>query len=51
MALLKCYNKACGAEFREEDNNDQACRHHPGGPIFHEGLKGYASFIRDLHLF
>eukprot|EP00048_Salpingoeca_helianthica_P003679 m.69538 g.69538 ORF g.69538 m.69538 type:complete len:301 (+) comp12839_c0_seq2:1023-1925(+) len=38
----RCTNKACGKEFTDEDNTDTACQYHPGGPIFHEGLKGWS---------
>lgn len=42
MSKLLCTNKACGKEYVEEENSDEACLHHPGGPIFHEGLKGWS---------
>ncbi|KAJ8007869.1 hypothetical protein DPEC_G00098660 [Dallia pectoralis] len=41
MALL-CYNKGCGKTFDAETNNDDACLHHPGVPIFHDALKGWS---------
>ncbi|KAK3272895.1 hypothetical protein CYMTET_18836 [Cymbomonas tetramitiformis] len=36
-----CRNKGCGNKFREVDNNDTACKFHPGPPIFHERKKGW----------
>eukprot|EP00123_Amoebidium_parasiticum_P015032 comp22749_c0_seq3/m.35489 comp22749_c0_seq3/g.35489 ORF comp22749_c0_seq3/g.35489 comp22749_c0_seq3/m.35489 type:complete len:273 (-) comp22749_c0_seq3:31-849(-) len=39
---LKCYNKACGQDYEEADNSDTSCTYHPGGPVFHEGLKGWS---------
>ncbi|KXS20179.1 chord-domain-containing protein [Gonapodya prolifera JEL478] len=40
MAIV-CGHKGCGKKYTEEDNSDTACEFHPGGPIFHEGLKGW----------
>ncbi|CAG5119020.1 unnamed protein product [Candidula unifasciata] len=37
-----CYNKGCGQKFRFEDNSQTACVYHPGGPIFHDALKGWS---------
>lgn len=34
-----CYNKACKATYRGSDSLTEICTHHPGVPIFHEGLK------------
>ena len=41
MSLLTCYNRGCGQRFIGEDNHSTACQHHPGSPVFHEGLKGW----------
>lgn len=38
----KCVRKACLKQYTDEENIDGACRYHPGGPIFHEGLKGWS---------
>lgn len=35
-----CTRKGCGKEF-SEDSTD-ACTHHPGAPVFHEGLKSWS---------
>lgn len=35
-----CTHKGCGKEF--DDNSLDDCVHHPGGPIFHEGLKSWS---------
>jgi len=41
MAILTCYNKACSTKgkFEESENGEEACRFHPGGPVFHDALK------------
>lgn len=36
---LTCYNRGCNSKYNEEDNNDQACTHHPGLPYFHDAYK------------
>uniref|UniRef100_A0A8B9LBY0 Cysteine and histidine-rich domain-containing protein 1-like n=1 Tax=Astyanax mexicanus TaxID=7994 RepID=A0A8B9LBY0_ASTMX len=41
MALL-CYNRGCGDRYDEDKNADDACRYHPGIPIFHDALKGWS---------
>lgn len=33
MTVLKCTNQACGKEFEEDDNQDNSCAYHPGGPV------------------
>ncbi|KAI8800736.1 chord-domain-containing protein [Cladochytrium replicatum] len=42
MATLTCANKGCGKSFVESDNHETSCEHHPGAPVFHEGLKGWS---------
>ena len=44
MVTVSCYNKGCGkgGAFVEDENSDNACQHHPGAPIFHEGYKGWS---------
>lgn len=44
MAILTCYNKACSTKgkFEESENGEEACRFHPGGPVFHDALKGWS---------
>ena len=41
MVELTCYNKACSTKgkFVESENGPEACRYHPGGPVFHDALK------------
>ena len=43
MAILTCYNKACSTKgkFEENENGEEACRYHPGAPVFHDALKVY----------
>ncbi|ESN96302.1 hypothetical protein HELRODRAFT_68024 [Helobdella robusta] len=40
--LLTCYNKGCGMKFKASENKEDSCRFHPGGPIFHDALKGWS---------
>lgn len=41
--MLKCQNNACqNREYYEAENTDESCIHHPGGPIFHDALKGWS---------
>lgn len=42
MATCICTNSGCGKHYNPLENNDTACEYHPKGPIFHEGLKGWA---------
>ncbi|GAA5977965.1 hypothetical protein JCM10908_004179 [Rhodotorula pacifica] len=41
-ALATCTRKGCGKQFDPAENGDAACSFHPGGPVFHEGLKSYS---------
>ncbi|XP_014212927.1 cysteine and histidine-rich domain-containing protein [Copidosoma floridanum] len=34
-----CKNNSCKETFKGQLNNDEICTHHPGVPIFHEGMK------------
>lgn len=36
-----CNNAGCGKTYTDVQNSQDACWHHPGKPIFHEGLKGW----------
>ncbi|KAF1788789.1 CHORD domain [Phytophthora cactorum] len=38
---LQCKNHGCQKKFLEEENNDQACRHHSLPPLFHDMKKGW----------
>ncbi|KAF5300800.1 hypothetical protein FQR65_LT09103 [Abscondita terminalis] len=40
--LLLCYNRGCGQKFNPINNPDDACRHHPGLPFFHDAYKGWS---------
>ncbi|KAL4444382.1 hypothetical protein ABPG74_016675 [Tetrahymena malaccensis] len=33
---LKCTNKGCQKEYKEEDNKDDSCKYHAGAPVFHD---------------
>ncbi len=35
----KCMNKGCLKEFDPNENSDEACKHHPGEPVFHDVKK------------
>jgi len=39
---LLCYNRGCGQRFSQEDNHEEACRHHIGVPVFHDAYKGWS---------
>lgn len=43
-----CKRKACGATYSGTRHGDEACVHHPGFPIFHEGSKGYSCCKRRV---
>lgn len=34
-----CKNKSCNGTYKGSESDDEVCIHHPGVPIFHEGLK------------
>jgi len=44
MIMQTCYNKACSTKgkFDPDKNGPEACRYHPGGPVFHDALKGWS---------
>lgn len=37
---LSCQNKGCGKYFDQDSEDD--CFFHPGGPVFHDALKGWS---------
>ncbi|CCL99326.1 uncharacterized protein FIBRA_01344 [Fibroporia radiculosa] len=37
-----CTRRGCGKDYNVEDNASDGCTYHPGGPIFHEGLKSWS---------
>jgi hypothetical protein len=39
--FLQCKNHGCQKKFLEEENSDQACRHHSLPPLFHDMKKGW----------
>jgi len=41
-SLLTCCNGGCNQKYREEENHDEACRHHAKGPVFWDGGKFWA---------
>jgi CHORD len=43
---LRCRNYGCNKHYLEEENNDEACQHHTGPPIFHDTMKCW-SCCRD----
>ena len=40
MTVVACANRGCGKSF--DSNSVQGCQFHPGGPIFHDALKGWS---------
>lgn len=43
-----CKNKGCGKTYKEKDNNDAACEHHPGPAVFHDRNRGWKCC--DIHV-
>ena len=41
VGSLACVRTWAQQDFDEAENGQDACTFHPGGPIFHEGLKGW----------
>ncbi|CAK64510.1 unnamed protein product (macronuclear) [Paramecium tetraurelia] len=37
----KCKRNGCKKAYNQNENNDQACKHHPGKPIFSDLKKGW----------
>lgn len=35
----RCKNGGCSAEYLGPDSDTSPCVHHPGSPVFHEGMK------------
>ncbi|OCF43365.1 CORD and CS domain-containing protein [Kwoniella heveanensis CBS 569] len=40
--MPRCTNKGCLKDFDESANEEGSCSYHPGGPVFHEGLKSWS---------
>ena len=40
MTTATCLNKGCGKPF--DSLNLDGCQYHPGGPVFHDALKGWS---------
>ncbi|TFK42718.1 HSP20-like chaperone [Crucibulum laeve] len=38
--MARCTRKGCGRTF--DENAQESCVYHPGGPVFHEGLKSWS---------
>ena len=34
-----CKNNNCSKSYNDSSSNDETCTFHPGGPVFHEGMK------------
>lgn len=47
---LRCRNYGCNQFYNEDENNDDACNHHTGPPIFHDTMKCW-SCCRDHKAF
>ncbi|XP_047306928.1 cysteine and histidine-rich domain-containing protein RAR1 isoform X2 [Impatiens glandulifera] len=43
-----CKNKGCGETFKEKDNHETACSHHPGPAVFHDRMRGWKCC--DIHV-
>jgi hypothetical protein len=40
-ALKKCKRPGCLKKYKESENKENSCHHHPGKPIFHDLKKGW----------
>lgn len=40
--MPRCARKGCGKEYDKDSNTEESCSHHPGDPVFHEGLKSWS---------
>lgn len=49
--LVACLNRSCGQNFDPESNGPEDCKHHPGAPVFHDGLKGWSCCKRRVRDF
>lgn len=48
----RCFNKGCDYEFEGPASFEKTCMHHPGAPVFHEGLKYWSCCPKKkTHLF
>jgi hypothetical protein len=43
--MPRCTHKGCGKEYDAAANADGDCLYHPGGPVFHEGLKSWCKLM------
>jgi hypothetical protein len=43
-----CKRRGCGAKYVDSNSTTEACTHHPGQPIFHEGSKGWTCCTRRV---
>jgi len=43
-----CKNKGCGLKYKENENHNNACKYHPGPPLFHDRKKGWKCC--DVHV-
>ncbi|KAF9820119.1 hypothetical protein IEO21_01552 [Rhodonia placenta] len=40
--MPRCTHKGCGQDYDAANNAEESCTYHPGGPVFHEGLKSWS---------
>jgi hypothetical protein len=45
---LRCYNKGCGKDYYEGENEDGACLYHSGVPVFNDLQKGWSCCQRRV---
>lgn len=43
-----CKRKGCGYVFIDQSCREKECNYHPGGPVFHEGSKGWSCCSRKV---
>eukprot|EP00262_Sarcandra_glabra_P010432 TRINITY_DN25717_c0_g1_i1.p1 TRINITY_DN25717_c0_g1~~TRINITY_DN25717_c0_g1_i1.p1 ORF type:complete len:222 (+),score=29.66 TRINITY_DN25717_c0_g1_i1:128-793(+) len=48
---VRCQRISCDAMFTEDDNQDDSCRYHDSGPLFHDGMKEWSCCKKRSHDF
>lgn len=46
-----CKRNACGRAYQGEESDAEECVHHPGNPVFHEGMKFWSCCEKKTHDF
>jgi len=51
LKMVKCGHYGCSSEYKQEENTETSCIHHPGAPAFHDGLKGWSCCKKRVSTF